>query len=177
MYNLAKRIKILVFNPSVEEKRLDELKKWLLWCNYPIKVINKGFHNAKLQGPANDPKLKETTIPFITTYTSNLDSSRTVKLCNELLTNAKDVSLRRKFETSNVVLALKQPQNLLSQLSHAKFNTCDTKEKKNGIFKCKDARCIICKLYLQECTSFFTSNNHKSHSQKSATFHVTWLFP
>ena len=31
----------------------------------------------------------------------------------------------------------------------------------NGIFKCKDKRCKICRLYLQECTFFQTANDTK----------------
>ena len=179
VYNLAKRIIIFVSNPSMEEKRLNELKNWLLSCNYPVKVINRGFHNAKLQGPAPDPKLKNNTIPFITTHTSNLDSSKTVKLCNELLKNTKDDNLRRIFEKSNVVLALKQPQNLLMQLSTAKFTSSCVTKKENGLFKCKDTRCLICKRYLQECTSFITSNNHewfiRSHITCNSKFVIYYL--
>ena len=140
-------------------------------CDYPLKVINKAFHNAKLQGPAPKPQAKNETLPFITTHASNIDNSRTVKLCNELLNNAQDDHIRNVFGKSNIVLACKQPPNLLMQLSKSKFNTSVVAKEQNGIYKCKDKRCLICKNYLQECTSFITSNNVEWHVKSHITCH------
>jgi len=81
-----------------------------------------------------------------------------VKLSNELLGGARDVNLRRAFQNSNVVLALKQPPNLLTQLSRARFTSDNTVKESNGIYKCRRSNCNICKFYLQECTSFIGSN-------------------
>ena len=159
IYNLAKRIITFVSDPILEEKRLYELKEWLIKCNYPIKSIEKGIHNSRLQGPANNPQLKQRTIPFITMHTSNMDCSNTVKLCNDLLTNTRDDQLKHTFKDSKVVLALKQPRNLLMQLTKAKFLTEEEPQKENGLFKCNGKRCQICKLYLQVCKSFIGSNN------------------
>ena len=50
-YNLAKRIIIFTFDDKKMNIRLTELKLWLQQCSYPIEVINKAFHNAKLQAP------------------------------------------------------------------------------------------------------------------------------
>ena len=47
-YGLAKRIVIIVSNEKKAEQRLNEHTKWLTDCNYPLKIIQKGIHNAKL---------------------------------------------------------------------------------------------------------------------------------
>ena len=52
------------------------------------------------------------------------------------------------------ILSLRQPPNLLRQLTCAKFPTNNLIEKQIGLYKCKDVRCKLCKLYVQECTSF-----------------------
>ena len=54
-YNLAKRIIVFCSNSDTEQLRLTELKKWLLNCGYPRKIIEKKIYNARLQGPANKP--------------------------------------------------------------------------------------------------------------------------
>ena len=51
-YNLAKRIIIFTSDDKKVNIRLTKLKLWLQQCSYPIEVINKAFHYAKLQGPA-----------------------------------------------------------------------------------------------------------------------------
>ena len=69
-YNLTKRIIVFCSNDSTVRTRLAELKEWLLLCNSPKHII----HNAKLQGPAPKPKAKDNTLPFVTTFNSNLDN-------------------------------------------------------------------------------------------------------
>ena len=88
-YTLAK--KIIVFCSSCfVDKRLDELRRSLLACGYPANVINKGFHNARLQGPAPDPNSKKRPLPFVTTYNSNLDSRKILSTSKELLSKVTD---------------------------------------------------------------------------------------
>ena len=72
-YNLAKRIICFVSQPPQMEYRLKELKEFLLNCDYPLKVIEKGIFNAKLQGPAPRPTDEKNTLPLITTNHTNLD--------------------------------------------------------------------------------------------------------
>ena len=45
------------------EYRLQELEKWLLKCEYPPKLIKKGIHNPRLQGPAPKPRIRK--IPYL----------------------------------------------------------------------------------------------------------------
>ena len=103
---------MFVSNPVTEGTHVKELKAWLLLYDYPLQVVNIAFHNGKLQGPALKPKTKNEMLPFITTRVlSNIDGSRTVKLCNQLLNNAQD-DKGIFFQNSKTVLALKQPPNL-----------------------------------------------------------------
>ena len=166
-YNLAKRIIVFTSDSTKEDIRLTELKSWLTECKYPISVINKAFHNAKLQGPAPDPKKKCKVVPLISTYCSNYSNKDIVTQANILLENCDDEKTRNSFKNKRVVLAHKQPPNLLRRLSNARFINPNNKINKNGIFKCNNKLCKICKLYIQECSSFFTANNFewqiKSH--------------
>ena len=69
------------------EQNLVDLKEWLQNCKYPIDVINRGIFNARLQGPANAPERKQ-TIPFISTYFSNIESSNILETAKSLLQNS-----------------------------------------------------------------------------------------
>ena len=148
---------MFVTNPLTEEIRLNQLEQWLLNCNYPPKLIKSAFHNAKLQGPAPAPKSQNNVLPFVTTYYSNLNLERTVKVCNDRLQNSTNPRIQEVFENSQAVLSFKQPPNILTQLTRAKFNTIPETPKENGIFKCTDKRCKLCRLYMQECKSFITA--------------------
>ena len=120
-YNLAKRIIVFCSDSSTVKIRLNELREWLLKCNYPSDIIEKSYHNAMLQGPAPMPKPKDNVLPFISTYHSNLDNNRTIKLCNELLQNSRDERIQTVFKDCTTISALKQPPNLLRLLTNCKF--------------------------------------------------------
>ena len=156
-YTLAKKIIVFCSQESTLKYRLEELKQWLLQCGYPLKIILKKFHNAMLQGPAPEPKPKTNTLPFVTTYYSNLDSHNTVSLCNDLLQNSRNDRVDCVFKDCNTVMALKQPPNLLRLLTNSKFSSSPLLPKENGLFKCSDPRCKLCRLYIKECDTFITS--------------------
>ena len=99
-------------------ERLSELKTWLHSCSYPLKIIEKTFFNAKLQGPA--PKKEEIVIPFVSTHYSNFDSKSISITANSLLSNVKDSKLKKVFDKCKVIHALKQPKNLLHLLNRPK---------------------------------------------------------
>ena len=58
-YTLSKRIIIFVSEEDKMEYRLNEMKSFLTKCGYPNDLIEKGIHNAKLQGPAPEPMKKK----------------------------------------------------------------------------------------------------------------------
>ena len=60
------------------------------------------------------------------------------------------------------ILSLRQPKNLLRQLTHAEFRSTtleNSSQYQPGLFKCKSNSCRLCKDgHIQECQSFETSN-------------------
>ena len=104
-FNLAKRIILSCSNTDTEETRLKELKHWLLACNYPLSVVLKAFHNAKLQGLAPNPDLKKVTFPFVTTHYCNYDSQNIAQRCKTLLRNSKNEQVNKLFTNHTTVLA------------------------------------------------------------------------
>jgi hypothetical protein len=171
VFGLAKKIVEFVSSYETEELRLKELEGYLIACDYPPQVVKKGIHNARLQGPGPDPQKKRQTIPFVTTHNSNMKIDRTVKLSNQLLHNATDERLQAAFKDSQIVMALRQPPNLLRQLSKAAFTTTIVPPKENGIFTCSRSNCEICKSYLQPCKSFITSCNFEWFIRSHITCH------
>ena len=184
-YNLAKRIIVFTSNSKKEEERLKELHEWLIKCNYPPEIIEKSFHNAKLQGPAPAPKKKENTLPFVTTYYNNYSHQYTVQQINNQLKYTNKERINTVFGETQTVLALKQPPNLLRHLTRAKFTSNHIIQNPstlpNGLFKfeCKDKRCNLCKMYIQECKSFTTANGfiwnilcHINCKSKNVLYHL-----
>ena len=154
---LAKRIIVMTSDDVRVEENLCDLKKYLLHCDYTIEVINKGIHNAKLQGPA--PKKENgKVIPLISTYYSNYENSNVIQIAKNLINNSKDERIKSTFKEVNLIHAYKQPPNLLSLLSNSAFINKHSDTQKCGIFKCSDKRCKICALYIQSCKSFITAN-------------------
>ena len=160
-FNLAKRIIVFCSNERKEKVRLNELKQWLLKCNYPEKLIDKKFHCAKLQGPANKAKAKDSVIPLVSPYYNNYSMRNVCQTANSLLKSVKSDHLRAVFEDCQIIHANSQPPNLLLQLTNSAFHSSPEPiiMKAPGLFRCKGSRCDLCKFgYIQECTSFTTAN-------------------
>ena len=161
-YTLAKRIIVFCSDDEREKFRLQELKTWLIKCNYPIDIITQGFKNAKLQGPAPAPNNSKNKLIFTSKYINNYSHDNTIRQINCLLTLPKTNKLREIFGDCTTTTAFKQPPNILRHLTKASFtaaipSTISTLPRK-GLFKCDDSRCKLCRLYLQECSSFNTYN-------------------
>ena len=62
------------------------------------------------------------------------------------------------FGNTSVVLSQKQTPNLLRILTQHKSTTSS---EDNGLIKCKNIQCKICKLYIQPCKEFELSNGMK----------------
>ncbi len=160
-YNLAKKIIVFVSDEQQTIFRLHQLRNWLTNCNYPTKLINKKFHDAKLQGPAPAPTNKtENKLIFVSTFASNFTHDNTVKFIDDALKNTKSERINKAFDGCSTMIAYKQPPNLLRQLTRASFTTPSIipQPKPNGFFRCNRPNCKLCRLYIQECTSFICSN-------------------
>ena len=91
-FNLAKRIIVFTSDENKVETRLTELKNWLLNSSYPLSVIERSFHNAKLQGPAPNPLEKKKVLPLVTTHYSNFSNKDIVKQANICLLYTSDAA-------------------------------------------------------------------------------------
>ena len=133
----------------------------LIDCGYPKHLLKKAFHNAKLQGPAPNPAEKKKIIPLVSTYYSNYSNTNIVQQANFMLQSCSNNHIKEVFKNHQVILSLKQPPNLLRQLSNSKFTSGNQVYHENGIFRCNDKRCKLCALYIKPCKSFTTANGYE----------------
>ena len=95
----------------------------------------------------------------MTSYVSNYDTTNIIQKAKQLLQTTRDNDLKNIFTDLRTIRALRQPRNLLRQLTNTKFMS-EIPTKKCGIFKCSSNSCLICRNnWLQECDSFITSIN------------------
>ena len=154
---LAKRILVFTTREKAMKRNLKDLRLWLSRCGYPQSIIDKGIHNASIQGPA--PLRTNKTIPLITTYFSNYSNKIVVDVTKQLLKNTKNERLQKAFKDVQFVNAHRQPPNLLRQLSHSHFTSAENISLKTpGLFKCNGPHCKLCKFYVHQEKSFTTSN-------------------
>ena len=158
-YTLAKRIVVISSEDSWMERNLQDLKQFLLDRKYPEDVIEKGIHNAKLQGPA-PPLSTSQIVPLITPFLGNLDSANIINTTRDLLASSSNERIHRAFDQAKLVQCYTQPSNLLQLVSTSRF-VSDNGGPRNarGVFRCKSNKCEICAFgYLQECQKFVVSN-------------------
>ena len=105
-YNLPKRIVVFVSCYEKTLYRLQELKEWLLQCNYLENIIN-----AQLQGPA-PLKQEKKVIPFVSTYYSNYSNKNVAEKAKALLKASTNEEIKEIFQHYNIIFAQKQPPNL-----------------------------------------------------------------
>ena len=155
-YALAKRIIVFTSDYSKMEANLSDLCEYLVNGDYELKIIEKGIHNARLQGPAPEPDEK-TIIPLVSTYFSNYANDNVLDVTKSLIKQTKDERIKSAFGNVTFINSLRQPPNILRLLCKSQYRD-NTHVIKKGLYKCQDKRCKICALYLQECDSFQTAN-------------------
>ena len=153
-YVLAKNIIVATSESQIMERNLTDLQVWLQNCKYPLNIINRGIFNARLQGPAPAPQRK-TTIPFVSTYFSNIDCGNILETAKSLLQNSTNERIKVAFNDVKFIHAKRQPPSLLRQITSASFIEGE-RETNPGIHLCRRSNCKMCALYLQECNKFTT---------------------
>ena len=157
-YVLAKRINVITSEASWVERNLCELREFLLNRKYPLDVIERGFFNATLQGPANKSSNTK-VVPMITPYLGNFDSSNIVNTARDLISSSSNERINKAFKDAKFVQCYTQTPNLLQTLSSSQFKSAASVQKERGTFLCNNKLCEICRFsYLQQCKSFITSN-------------------
>ena len=100
------------------------MKSWLLKYNYPLKIINRGFHNAKLQGPAPEPrKNMKNKLIFTSKFISNFSHENTVRQIDNILKFTKSKRINEIFNDCNTMIAYKQPLNILRHVTKVVFKS------------------------------------------------------
>ena len=142
-FNLARRICTIVSDNDILQKRLEELKTFLIACNYPLLIIDNGINKAKMIPKSNlrDCKIASknpNAIPFISTYDPNYQNQFNTAsiIINNLKCNLQ------QFENVSLVNSRRQPNNLKKFLTMAKF-TNDPSMQYN-VSKCEDKKCKLC---------------------------------
>ena len=163
-YTLAKKIVIFVSDSKKRKFRLNELRKWLINCNYPENIIQRKFHAAKLHGPAPEPKDPNKQLIFISTYIDNYTNDNTIRQINSMFQLQRTHRLQEIFGDCRATIAYKQPRNILRLLTRAAFTFTPPPAVSNplpdGLYKCNGIKCKLCSDgYVQECTTFTTYNN------------------
>ena len=170
-YNFFKKIIVFTSDPEKERLEIERMKNWLHKCGYPKFVVDKGLHNSKLQGPAPAPATKKELIPFVTQHCSNYSCNLVTKKLKLLIENCPDQSTKNFFKDRDIVNAVRQPPNILRQLTSAKFDSHETSLTTPGTFKCGFSGCKICAMYLQECQTVTGNNGVVWQIQSRLTCH------
>ena len=79
--------------------------------------------------------------------------------------------MKKVFDKCKVIRALKQPKNLLCLLSKPKVQNCISKKYGLYRYEYKDSHCNLCASYIQECSSFITSNGYNWKIRCHINFH------
>ena len=122
------------------------MKSWLLKC-YPLKIINRGFHNAKSQGLAPEPsKNMKNKLIFTSNFISNFSHEHTVRQIDNILRFTKSERINEIFNDCNMVIAYKQRLDILRHVTKAVFMAIPptiSDQPKNGLFRCKRPNYVV----------------------------------
>ena len=156
-YNLARRLCTIVSETETLEIRLNELKSYLLKCNYPKTLIENGIKKAKkipqsvLRKNDNIRNNEIEKIPFISTYNPNSENlfPTVSKVFNHLQTNPNTKSY---YESNKLVNSNRQPSNLKTILTSARLKL---KANEFKVTKCNVKNCDICNYLIEGPTFLF----------------------
>ena len=122
------------------KKPASEHRSWLRKCGYPEDIISRAFHNAWFHDAFHDKAQLHIKIKIILYLPclSNFDNK----------SDSNSAYLKEGTKDSNIVY--NNPKTywdwLLMQIM--------TQNNINGLFKFTDKLCKICKIYINECSSF-----------------------
>ncbi|KAK3083263.1 hypothetical protein FSP39_017901 [Pinctada imbricata] len=158
-YNLARRVCTIVLESSLRDKRLEELKSFLIKQQYPEKLIDAAIIKAKnipiteLRTSEEKPEQKD-VIPFVVTH--NPKNEKIFNVAKQFLPILhQSPSLRSLFKPQDFIHSRRQPPNLKKLLTRAKFTSNPDETFK--VSKCLDPRCGTCKFILEGDTFKFKS--------------------
>ena len=168
-FSLARRIRVIVSEESVQDKRFTELSGFLLDRGYPKSLIQDSIRKAKLLKRENllishtREDTKKDSIVFVQTYNPHHPTlTQNIRQAIDNLNLDKDI--RPAFVNKKIIKGFRQPPNLKQILTGAKFEERETEN--SGVFRCKNARCGVCDFIIENPTVTF-KNRQKPFVVKS----------
>ena len=160
-FNLARRICTIVSDASLRDKRLDELKSFLFNRKYPINLIESGISRAlkipisELRSPSKTNSNALDKIPYISTYNPNYDDhfNEIKSVFNMLQISPETENI---FKEVSLVKSKRQPRNLKSILTRARFNAVTNQQ----VRKCGNQRCLLCSQIIEGAEFHFKTINY-----------------
>ena len=144
-YCMARRVCTIVDDETTKQQRLDELVNFFRNQKYPLQLIMAGIKKAKsipveiLRTPKE--KKSEKILPFV--FTHNPRNPNMVSLVHSTLDVLQsDNRMNETLKSNKVIISRRQPSNLKSLLTRAKF--CSDIDTNGGSSKCQDKRCGTC---------------------------------
>lgn len=160
-YNLARRIRTIVDDQNIEQKRLDELIPVLQSRGYPLDIIHRGIQKAReipkeslRTNHPSRPREQNENIPLVTTHNPN--NTSVIQTARNIIQMMNvDNQLRNIFGGKTILNSKRQPKNLQRHLCHNYGNA-----KSGEIKKCGEPRCGTCK-YLYEGSRYKFQNQNE----------------
>ena len=181
-YNLARRICSIVSEESNREKRLCELKAYLLQRGYPINVIRNGITKAKaipryeLRQEKVRAELPE-VIPYVSTFNPKHPEIYSL-IHNNMSVLNNDQRMNRVITENKFIKSKRQSKNLKKLLTRAKYVE-HTENNIPSVKKCGRPNCGTYP-YLQEKDVFrfkngmlFTIRSNITCSNKCVIYVIT----
>ena len=159
---LARMICQIVSDLSVREKRLHELKNWLLKSGYKSEVILncfKKFDNVTCKDLRNKVNSGNDEDKIVFVQLHNPNNPQIFGKIKNIFNSLKDYEgVEGTFNNTSLIKAEKQPLNLGRLLQKSFFSTEDRPAQ--GVKKCKYAKCDPCK-YIPETTAVYFNGHNK----------------
>ena len=149
-YNLARRT--IVSEEQILQRRMQELKTFLIKQNYPTQIIEHGVQKAMLLDKnvlrTVTAKGKKNIVPYVSTFDPRDPEMFRVIMDNMPILQA-DEKMRNILSNYKIIKSKRQSYNLKRLLTKAKFTLNDTCE----VRKCTRPNCGLC-IHLVEANSF-----------------------
>ena len=180
-YNLSRRICINVSSEEVRVMRLEEMKSFLLQCNYPLKLIEDGIRKGLaidreeeiIKTASKEDALTNgeinTDIVHVSTYHCNYSNNASL-IKNYYAKLKEHPSTENIFNNKNMIFSRRQPPNLKTIiLTNARLEARETA----GVSKCNKKRCQLCNIIITGNKITFKPTNNDFYIKFNMTCNST----
>ena len=153
-FNLARRICTIVTNIITRDKRLEELKMFLIDRQYPISLITNGIEKAKAMDISelrtNKNKIAKNIVPYISTFNPRHNEIFNI-MYNNLPVLNNDERMQKVLQKNTIIKSKRQPKSLKKLISSAKLPN----RQEHSVTKCGKLNCETCAYILEGATFQF----------------------